>query len=155
MDEDNVYTAIIIGVTLLVGIITISAIVVFFNSGLTVVQSVGGGFDYSRVYRNDIESTLLMSNTGNYIKGTSVENLLNYYVEDVNVIITISNIKYIDSAGNVQIYPDIAIDSKDENVRKSNYNIAARYLMDNQDFSISVQELDRDVGSMIITIRGV
>lgn len=155
MEEDNIYTAIIIGVSLFIGLITISAIIIFFNSSLNLVRNAGSGYDYTTVYRSDIESTLLMSNTGNYVKGTSVENLLNYYVQNVNVAMTISNIKYIDSSGNIQVYPDITIDSKDESLRQSNYNRATRYLMDNQDFTINVEELDRDLGSMIITIRGV
>ena len=66
-----------------------------------------------------------------------------------------SIVKYIDSSGNIQSYPDITIHSKDNNLRKYNFDRASRYLMDNQDFVISVDELDSDVGSMIITIRGV
>ena len=100
MEEDNLYTAIIIGVSVFIGILTVSAIIIFFNSSLDLVRNVGGGYDYSRVYRGDIESTLLMSNTGNYIKGTSVRNLINYYVQDVNVEMILTNIKYIDSSGN-------------------------------------------------------
>ena len=49
----------------------------------------------------------------------------------------------------------VALDSEEINVRKYAYNRALRYIMDNQDFTISVQELDQDLGSMIITIRGV
>ena len=155
MEEDNLYTAIIIGVSVFIGILTVSAIIIFFNSSLDLVRNVGGGYDYSRVYRGDIESTLLMSNTGNYIKGTSVRNLINYYVQDVHVEMILTNIKYIDSSGNIQSYPDITIHSKDNNLRKYNFDRASRYLMDNQDFVITVDELDSDVGSMIITIRGV
>ena len=96
-----------------------------------------------------------MSNTGNYIKGTSVINLLSYYEQDVNVTITVQNIKYIDNQGNIQYLDTVALDSEEINVRKYAYNRALRYIMDNQDFTISVQELDQDLGSMIITIRGV
>lgn len=155
MDEENLSRAIMIGVTTLVGIMTISALILFFNSSLDVVRNVGSGNSFESVNRSDIDSTLLMSNTGNYIKGTSVINLLSYYEQDVNVTITVQNIKYIDNQGNIQYLDTVALDSEDINVRKYAYNRALRYIMDNQDFTISVQELDQDLGSMIITIRGV
>lgn len=155
MDEENLSRAIMIGVTTLVGIMTISALILFFNSSLDVVRNVGSGNNFETVNRRDIDSTLLMSNTGNYIKGTSVINLLSYYEQDVNVTITVQNIKYIDNQGNIQYLDTVALDSEDINVRKYAYNRALRYIMDNQDFTISVQELDQDLGSMIITIRGV
>lgn len=155
MDEENLSRAIMIGVTTLVGIMTISALILFFNSSLDVVRNVGSGNNFESVNRSDIDSTLLMSNTGNYIKGTSVINLLSYYEQDVNVTITVQNIKYIDNQGNIQYLDIVALDSEDINVRKYAYNRALRYIMDNQDFTISVQELDQDLGSMIITIRGV
>lgn len=155
MDEENLSRAIMIGVTTLVGIMTISALILFFNSSLDVVRNVGSGNSFESVNRSDIDSTLLMSNTGNYIKGTSVINLLSYYEQDVNVTITVQNIKYIDNQGNIQYLDTVALDSEEINVRKYAYNRALRYIMDNQDFTISVQELDQDLGSMIITIRGV
>ena len=155
MDEENLSRAIMIGVTTLVGIMTISALILFFNSSLDVVRNVGSGNNFESVNRSDIDSTLLMSNTGNYIKGTSVINLLSYYEQDVNVTITVQNIKYIDNQGDIQYLDTVALDSEDINVRKYAYNRALRYIMDNQDFTISVQELDQDLGSMIITIRGV
>lgn len=155
MDEENLSRAIMIGVTTLVGIMTISALILFFNSSLDVVRNVGSGNNFETVNRSDIDSTLLMSNTGNYIKGTSVINLLSYYEQDVNVTITVQNIKYIDNQGNIQYLDTVALDSENINVRKYAYNRALRYIMDNQDFTISVQELDQDLGSMIITIRGV
>ncbi len=155
MDEENLSRAIMIGVTTLVGIMTISALILFFNSSLDVVRNVGSGNNFESVNRSDIDSTLLMSNTGNYIKGTSVINLLSYYEQDVNVTITVQNIKYIDNQGNIQYLDTVALDSEEINVRKYAYNRALRYIMDNQDFTISVQELDQDLGSMIITIRGV
>lgn len=155
MDEENLSRAIMIGVTTLVGIMTISALILFFNSSLDVVRNVGSGNNFESVNRSDIDSTLLMSNTGNYIKGTSVINLLSYYEQDVNVTITVQNIKYIDNQGNIQYLDTVVLDSEEINVRKYAYNRALRYIMDNQDFTISVQELDQDLGSMIITIRGV
>ncbi|MGN1012749.1 MAG: hypothetical protein ACI4ON_02830 [Clostridia bacterium] len=155
MDEDNLSKAIMIGVTTLVGVMTISAIIIFFNSSLNIVRNVGTGKDFSNVNRNDIESTLLMSDTGNYIKGTSVINLFSYYEQNVNVTISVHNIKYLDKNGNIQVLDLISMESNDVDVRKNAYNRALRYIMDNQDFTISVQDIDIDAGSKVITIRGV
>ena len=155
MDEDNLSKALMLGVSTLLGIMTVSAIIIFFNTSLGIVRGVGSGKNFGTVYRNDIESTLLMSDTGNNIKGTSVINLLNYYAEDVNVAMVIQNIKYLDENQNVQIYGNITIDSKEISVRQSGYNTAMRYIMDNQDFTIDVQEIDPDAGVKIITIKGV
>lgn len=155
MDEDNVSKAIMIGVTTFVGIMTISALILFFNSSLDVVRNAGSGKNFDTLNRVDIDSTLLMSNTNNYIKGTNVINLLSYYEQDVNVTINVQNIKYIDENGNIQYIDNIDLNSQEVSVRKAAYNRALRYIMDNQDFTISVQEIDQDLGSMIITIRGV
>ena len=155
MGEDNVSRAIMIGVTTFIGIMTISALILFFNSSLDVVRNVGSGKNFDTLNRVDIDSTLLMSNTNNYIKGTIVINLLSYYEQDVNVTINVQNIKYIDNSGNIQYLDNIDLNSQEVSVRKAAYNRALRYIMDNQDFTINVQEIDQDLGSMIITIRGV
>ena len=155
MDEDNLSKAIMIGATTLVGVMTISAIIIFFNSSLNIVRNAGTGKNFSNVNRNDIESTLLMSDTGNYIKGTSVINLVSYYEQNVNVTISVHNIKYLDKNGNIQVLDLISMESNDVDVRKNAYNRALRYITDNQDFTISVQDIDIDAGSKVITIRGV
>lgn len=155
MDEDNLSKALMIGVSTMLGVMTVSAIIIFFNSSLNIVRNVGSGKNFDTVYRNDIESTLLMSGTGNNVKGTSVINLLNFYAEDPNVSFVIQNIKYIDDNKNVQVYGNITIDSKEINIRRGGYNTAIRYIMDNQDFLIDVQEIDSEAGVKIITIRGV
>lgn len=156
MDEDNITNAIMIGVSTLIGIMTISAIIIFFNSSINGVRNISNrGLNINNISRNDIESTLLMSGTGNYIKGTSVINLLSYYEQNTLVTIDIQNIKYIDNNGNISTIGDISIDSTDGNVRQSRYNTALRYIMDNQDFTIDSQDIDQDAGSRIITIKGV
>ena len=155
MDEDNLSKAIMIGVTTLVGVMTVSSIIIFFNSSLNIVKNAGSGKNFGNIYRHDIESTLLMSNTGNYIKGTSVINLFNYYEDNVNVSVNAYNIKYLDKNGNIQILDSVVMDSKEMNIRESSYNRALRYIMDNQDFTISVEDVDTDLGSKVITIRGV
>ena len=152
---DNAQKAIMIGVTTLVGVMTISAIIIFFNSSLNIVRNAGTGKNFSNVNRNDIESTLLMSDTGNYIKGTSVINLFSYYEQNVNVTISVHNIKYLDKNENIQVLDLISMESNDVDVRKNAYNRALRYITDNQDFTISVQDIDIDAGSKVITIRGV
>ena len=61
----------------------------------------------------------------------------------------------LDKNGNIQILDSVVMDSKEMNIRESSYNRALRYIMDNQDFTISVEDVDTDLGSKVITIRGV
>ncbi len=154
MDEDNLSQALVIGVTTFIGIIVVSAIIMFYNSSIRIVKSVGQGNDFSSVNRSDIESTLLMSGSGNYIKGTNVINLINYYTSDINTIITVQNIKYFDSNGDLKVIDNITMDSQEISVREANYSSLIRYIMDNQDFTIESQDIN-DIGSKMITIKGV
>ena len=155
MDEDNLSRALIIGVSVFIAIATVSAIIIFFNASLDVVRSTGAGVDFGNAYRSDIESTLLMSGSGNYVKGYNVINLISYYEQDTRISIAIQDIKYLDESGDVKVYSNISIDSTNSNVREAAYNLACRYIMDNQDFTIDVQDVDADAGIKIITLKGV
>ena len=96
-----------------------------------------------------------MSGTGNYIKGTDVINLINYYVNNPKVVVMVQNIKYIQEDGSIGTVEMLSIDSEDTNVRNSGYNNLVKYIMDNQDFTIVVNNIEDGIGSSIITIEGV
>lgn len=156
MDEENISQALIIGVTTFISVMVVSAIIAFYNSGVRIVQRVGAGNDFSIVSRNDIESTLLMSGTGNYIKGTEVINLINHYMSDTKVVIMIQNIKYIDDSGNISIMDMLTMNSEDIDTRTNSYNKMIKYIMDNQDFTIDESNVsDEDNSEKIIVIKGV
>ena len=155
MDEENISQALIIGVSTFILIMVISAIIAFYNSGVRIVKNVGAGNDFSTVSRSDVESTLLMSGTGNYIKGTDVINLINYYVNNPKVVIMVQNIKYVQEDGSIGTVEMLSIDSEDTNIRNSGYNNLVKYIMDNQDFTIFVNNIEDGIGSSIITIEGV
>ena len=156
MDEENISQALMIGVTTFISMMVVSAIIAFYNSGVSVVQKVGAGNDFSTVSRNDIESTLLMTGTGNYIKGTEVINLINHYMAENKVAIIVQNIKYIDNNGNVGVIEMLAMDTEDVNTRMNAYNRMIKYIMDNQDFTIDDSHIiDEDYGGRMIVIKGV
>ena len=154
MDEDNISHALIIGVTTFIIVMIISAIIIFYNSGVNIVRSVGAGNNFSTINRNDVESSLILSGTGNYIKGSDVINLINEYQNNTNVIIVVRNIKYMSENGSVNSIEMISMDSKDINIRVSSYNRIKNYIMDNQDFTIVVSG-DESSNNMIINIEGV
>ena len=154
MDEDNISHALIIGVTTFISVMIISAIIIFYNSGVNIVRSVGAGNNFSTINRNDVESTLVLSGTGNYIKGSDVINVINEYQNNTNVIIVVRNIKYMSENGSVNSIEMISMDSKDINIRVSSYNRIKNYIMDNQDFTIVVSG-DESSNNMIINIEGV
>ena len=153
MDEDNISHALIIGVTTFISVMIISAIIIFYNSGVNIVRSVGAGNNFSTINRNDVESSLILSGTGNYIKGSDVINLINEYQNNTNVIIVVRNIKYMSENGSVNSIEMISMDSKDINIRVSSYNRIKNYIMDNQDFTIVVSG-DESSNNMIINIEG-
>lgn len=156
MDEENISHALIIGVSTFISVMVVSAVIMFYNSGVSIVKKVGAGSNsYSEINREDVEATLLMSGTGNYIKGTNVINLLNQYLNDAKILVTVNNIKYIDNNGNIQALDVLSMDSNDLTVREASYNQIMRYIMDNQDFTINVQDANDSIGSKIITIEGV
>ena len=154
MDEDNISHALIIGVTTFIIVMIISAIIIFYNSGVNIVRSVGAGNNFSTINRNDVESSLILSGTGNYIKGSDVINLINEYQNNTNVIIVVRNIKYMSENGSVNSIEMISMDSKDINIRVSSYNRIKNYIMDNQGFTIVVSG-DESSNNMIINIEGV
>lgn len=154
MDEENISHALIIGVTTFISVMIISAIIIFYNSGVNIVRSVGAGNDFSTINRNDVESTLILSGTGNYIKGSDVINLINEYQNNTNVIIVVRNIKYMSETGSVNSIEMISMDSEDIDIRVSSYNRIKNYIMDNQDFTIVVSG-DESSNNMIINIEGV
>ena len=155
MDEDNLSRALMIAVSIFIGIITISAIIIYFNTAIGTVRNIGSGMDYDQVYRDDIESSLLMNGTNNYIKGTNVINIINYYETNQNITIYIQNIKYVDQVGAIQLYNEVIISSSDMEARKYNCKIASKIIMNNQDFTINVQTEDEVLNSKLIIIKGV
>lgn len=92
MMEDNTIKAILIGVSTFIAIITISAVMMYYNTAKKVVQDIGTGVDLSGNYSEYIRNLLIKPN-GSEISGNDVKNILNYYYNDENVKVIFDGLK--------------------------------------------------------------
>ena len=84
--EDVSVRAITIGVGVIVALVTITAVLTYYNTAKDTVRQIGSGTDIAGLYEKSIEDILLKSN----LSGTDVINLLNYSKDrdDLVVIFT-------------------------------------------------------------------
>lgn len=152
MDENALTKALYVGVSLFVTVITITAIIAYYNIARSSIKDIGSGTDFDTVYREDVKETLLKTGENNKITGTQVKNLVNYYYDNINVQITISGMKYVSEDGTIKEYSAISLSSNDQTIREKNYNIIMKYIINNQYFILD-RNIDNDE-SLILTIKG-
>lgn len=152
MDDDALTKALYVGVSIFVTVITISALIVYYNIARKSIKGIGGGTDFDTVYREDVKETLLKSGTNSKITGTQVKNLINYYYDNIQVEITISKMKYISDDGTIQEYAAISLSSADKTLREKNYNTIMKYIMNNQYFTLT-RNIENEE-KLVITIEG-
>ena len=143
MDESTPIRAIVIGVSVLIGIATISAVLMYYNTAKQMASNVGRGQDFASNYEQSIQDILLKGSYtvsgNNYITGTDVKNLLNYFYNNENVEIIVQNIRYIEKyEGNKPICSSSATAYASAN--STNYNRAMKLILSDQKFTIDVHE---------------
>ncbi len=84
--EDVSVRAITIGVGVIVALVTITAVLTYYNTAKDAVRQIGSGTDIAGLYEKSIEDILLK----NKVSGTDIKNILNYFVgrQDVNINVT-------------------------------------------------------------------
>lgn len=133
MSEDLPMRALFIGVSLFVVMITITAVLTFYNTAKLSVQQVGTGPDSAELYRRDIHETLLSTGANNTVKGTQIINLLNYFYEDPTIHIVIQNLKNLVN-GSTQNFGDV---TQSVNSNKNLYEKALKAINPNQEFTLT------------------
>ena len=152
MDESAPIRAIVIGVSTLLAVATISAVLMYYNTAKQMASNVGRGQDFAANYDQSIQDILFTGSynvTGNsYITGTDVKNLLNYFSNSETMKIKVYNIKVIDEYKN---YTPIVSDVSEgyDNANLENYKNAMKNISDNQRFIIESKNDKK------ITIKGV
>lgn len=152
MDDDALTKALYVGVSLFVTVITITAIIAYYNIARSSIKEIGSGVDLDVLYREDVKETLLRTGENNKITGTQVKNLVSYFYDNVEAEITITGMKYISNDGSIKEYEAVSFSSTDQNTREKNYNTIMKYIISNQYFT-----LDRNVDDeekLVITIKG-
>lgn len=165
MDESAPIRAIVIGVSVLLAIATISAVLMYYNTAKQMASNVGRGQDFAENYEQSIQDILTEGSYNvagtNYITGADVKNLLNYFYNDENVevnVITVNFIVkyegYIPIAGS---YHSSALNYYQANLNE-NYDRVMKVLIDNQKFIIETEDeqtLENGKIGKKITLKGV
>ena len=99
MDESAPIRAIVIGVSTLLAVATISAVLMYYNSAKQLASNVGRGQDFAANYEQSIQDLLVSGTenvTGNsYITGADVKNLINYFYDKDDVEVNIRVMRVI------------------------------------------------------------
>ena len=152
MDESPAMRALLVGVSLFVAIIVVGSIVLYYNSATQAIRVAGEGTDFEAIYRQDIKDLLLYAGTNNQITGTNVKNILNYYYDKMNTEIIVEGMKYVSDDGSIKENTTLTLSSSDEFARTTNYNIIMKNIINNQHFTLQINEDTED--SLKITIKG-
>ena len=143
MDESAPIRAIVIGVSTLLAVATISAVLMYYNTAKQMASNVGRGQDFAANYEQSIQDILTagtynVSGT-NYITGSDVKNLLSYFYNSETVRIDVTNFKKI---GSYESYtPQVSkINLGYTHANSTNYELAMKKIMDNQKFTIKIEE---------------
>lgn len=160
MDESAPIRAIVIGVSTLLAVATISAVLMYYNTAKQMASNVGRGQDFAANYEQSIQDILTagtynVSGT-NYITGADVKNLLSYFYNSETVRIDVTNFKKI---GSYESYtPQVSkINLGYTHANSTNYELVMKKIMDNQKFTIKIEEnvsIGGDKKGTSITISG-
>lgn len=143
MDESAPIRAIVIGVSTLLAVATISAVLMYYNTAKQMASNVGRGQDFAANYEQSIQDILTAGtynvSGNNYITGADVKSLLNYFYNNEEVRIDVIDI--ISMGEYVNYTPKLTIGTKRySNANGITYDLAIQDIMDGQRFSIKVEE---------------
>lgn len=143
MDESAPIRAIVIGVSTLLAVATISAVLMYYNTAKQMASNVGLGQDFAANYEQSIKDILTAGtynvSGNNYITGADVKNLLNYFYGDEDVRIDVNGIKVIEEYESY--IPKLSnVEMSYSNANKGSYDFAIRDIIDGQKFSIKIGE---------------
>ena len=153
MDESAPIRAIVIGASLLIAIATISAVLMYYNTARQMASNVGRGQDFAANYEKGIQDILMRGSYtvsgNNYITGTDVKNLLNYFYNDDTVNISVENVRYIDIYDSNRPTTSVHYDNKSG---KDDYNWLMKNILLEQKFTITKTEEDN---ILKLNIKGI
>lgn len=142
--EDVTVRAITIGVGVLVSIITITAVLTYYNTAKDAVREIGSGIDIAGLYDKSIEDILLKKT----VTGTDVKNILDYFSGRKDVKINGSNLKLYNNNGGIKT---INSDNLQQSTNDDNRNEIIKFILPNSTYTL---DTNLNSGINTITIRG-
>ena len=145
MDENTSVRTIVIGVSLLIAIATISAVLVYYNTARNLATRVTRNSGFASKYEDSIKDILISGSYSvagtNYITGADVKNLLNYFYNDDTVIIDVNNVVYINNYENYKSKTTVNYENmQNANNDKDLYDWIMRNVLNSQKFVINKDE---------------
>ncbi len=147
--EDVTTRAITIGVGVLISIVTITAVLTYYNTAKDAVREIGSGVDIAGLYDKSIEDILLKKE----VTGTDVKNILDYFAGRDDVIINVNKIKLFknDTSGSIESTYSLYNLQKNDVTSKSNREKIIKFILPN---SIYTQSYSLSGGKNTISING-
>lgn len=116
MDENVTMTAIFVGAGLFVALVTISAIIMFYNKSTDVVSATSSETNYEVKYRKDIDVILEKKE----ISGTEAKNLIYFFCNNEDFILVMDNltdINIVESKGKLDKINNKVLNNNDDYAR--------------------------------------
>lgn len=157
MDESAPIRAIVIGVSTLLAVATISAVLMYYNTAKQMASNVGRGQDFAANYEQSIQDILtkaeyVVSNSDeNVILGSDVKNLLNYFYDDNSVDILLTYKLYTVTYYNNTVKTSERGSYTSGGAISSYYEDAMSNIYDNDKFQIT--KSNQDNGKIKLTIK--
>ena len=139
MEENNAIKAITIGVSTFIAMITISAVLMYYNTARATVQEIGTGTDISQNYSKYILEILLKPDN-TIVSGTDVKNILNYFYLNERVNVNITKMTNLGSVSNLTLEESKNLLNVNNN--KSLYNKVFADIISTEKFKIQVEYYD-------------
>lgn len=159
MDESAPIRAIVIGVSTLLAVATISAVLMYYNTAKQMASNVGRGQDFAANYEQSIQDILTKAEyvvsgpNDNIILGSDVKNLLNYFYDDNSVDIDLKYKSYSLTYENntYKAIEGVTIRQDESKSISSYYEDAMSNIYDNDEFQIT--KSNQDNGKIKLTIK--
>lgn len=157
MDESAPIRAIVIGVSTLLAVATISAVLMYYNTAKQMASNVGRGQDFAANYEQSIQDILTKAEyvvsgpNDNIILGSDVKNLLNYFYDDNSVDILLKYKLYTVTYDNNTVKTSERGTNTNGGAISSYYEDAMSNIYDNEKFTIT--KSNQDNGKIKLSIE--
>ena len=123
--DDVAIRAITVGASVLIALITISAVLTYYTTAKDMVRQIGSGTDIAGLYEKSIEEILLKKT----ITGTELKNLINYFDSIGKARVKFVYLVYFNSNG-ISLLTSQSSYSTDKNTKKKINNALPNMIYD-------------------------